>query len=77
MSLITVSTTIMTVYTLRRHYGRGNAGGTARDVLAALGVMVAGQTRGGTAASDWRRETKEERAEWAAKIGWAGFRNQK
>jgi hypothetical protein len=32
---------------------------------------------GGGAASDWRRERKEERAEWATKAGWASFGNGK
>jgi hypothetical protein len=44
----------------------------ALDVEAALGAMAAGRTGGGGMASDWRREMKEERAEWAAKAGWAG-----
>jgi hypothetical protein len=46
----------------RCHYGRGNGGGVAQDVEAVLD----------TTASDRRRETKEEQAEWAAKAGWAG-----
>jgi hypothetical protein len=49
----------------------------ARDAEATLGVTTAGQTGGGGAASGRMRETKEERAEWAAKVGWAGFENVK
>jgi hypothetical protein len=40
---------------------------------AALDATAAGQTGGGGAASDRMRETKEERAEWAAKAGVAGW----
>jgi hypothetical protein len=61
----------------RRCYGRGSGVGVAWDAEAALGVTAVGRTGGGGAASDWRRETKEERAEWAAKNGWAGFGNGK
>jgi hypothetical protein len=57
----------------QRHYGRGSGGGTAQDAEAVLGVMAAGLIGGGSTASDQRREMKEERAEWAAKVGWAGW----
>jgi hypothetical protein len=53
------------------HYGRGSGGGVARDAEVVLGTTATGQTGGGGVASDRRRETKEEQAEWAAKVGWA------
>jgi hypothetical protein len=58
-------------------YGRGSGGGTAWDAKVALSATAAGWMGSGGAASDWRRETKEERAEWAAKAGWGGFGNGK
>jgi hypothetical protein len=36
-------------------------------------MTAAGRTGGGGAASDRMRETKEERAEWAAEAGVAGW----
>jgi hypothetical protein len=39
---------------------RGNGVGAARDTEVALSAMVIGRMGGGGAASDWRRETKEE-----------------
>jgi hypothetical protein len=67
--------------------GRGNGGaeplwkGKWRWCVSgcevALNVMAAGLPDGGGVASNRRRDTKEERAEWAAKAGWAGFRNGK
>jgi hypothetical protein len=59
------------------HYVMGSGGGMARDTEAALGATAVGWTRAGGVASDQRRETKEERAEWVAKARWAGFRNAK
>jgi hypothetical protein len=49
----------------------------ARDAEAVLGATAAGRTGDGGATSDQRRESKEERVEWAAKAGWAGFKNGK
>jgi hypothetical protein len=48
-----------------------------RDAEAALGVTAAGRTGGGGAASDRKRETKEEQGEWATKARLAGFGNGK
>jgi hypothetical protein len=59
------------------HYGRGSGGGAAREAEATLDMTIAGWTGNGGTTSDWRRETKEERAEWTAKAQWAGFRNGK
>jgi hypothetical protein len=56
----------------QRRYRRGSGGGVVRDAEAVLNAMAAGRTGGGGTASDRRRETKEERAEWAAKARWAG-----
>jgi hypothetical protein len=53
----------------RCHYRWGSGGGAAWDTEAALDAMAAGRTGGGGEASDQRRETKEERVEWAAKPG--------
>jgi hypothetical protein len=53
-------------------YGRGSGGGVAWDAEAVLGATAAGWMGSGDAATDQRRETKEERVEWAAKAGWAG-----
>jgi hypothetical protein len=61
----------------QRHYGRGSGGSVAQDTEPVLGAMVARRTGGGGGASDRWTETKEERADWAAKAGWAGFRNGK
>jgi hypothetical protein len=44
----------------QRRYGRGSGGSVARDAEAALGATVADWMGGGGAASDQRRETKEE-----------------
>jgi hypothetical protein len=49
----------------------------ARDTEAVLDTMAPGRTGSGGTASDRRREMKEERAEWAAKAGWANFGNGK
>jgi hypothetical protein len=54
------------------YFRRGSGGGTTQDVEVALGTTVVGRTGGGGMASDRRRETKEERAEWAKKAGWVG-----
>jgi hypothetical protein len=56
----------------RHPYGRGSGGSVAWDEETALGVTAADRTGGGGATSDRRRETKEERAEWAEKAEWAG-----
>jgi hypothetical protein len=58
-------------------YRRGSGAGVAWDAEAVLGATAAGRTGDGGATSDQRRESKEERVEWAAKAGWAGFRNGK
>jgi hypothetical protein len=54
------------------YFRRGSGGGVTQDVEVALGTTAVGWTGGGGMASDWRRETKEEWAEWAEKAGWAG-----
>jgi hypothetical protein len=54
----------------RRRYGRGSGGGMAQDAEAALSATTADRTGGGCAASDRRREMKEERAKWAADRKW-------
>jgi hypothetical protein len=59
----------------QRHYRRGSGGGAAQDAEVVLSMTAVGRTGSGGAASDRRRETKEERVEWSAKAGWAGFKN--
>jgi hypothetical protein len=61
----------------RCHYGRGCGGGTARGMEAVLGATALGRMGSGSVASGQRREMKEERPEWAARAGWASFRNGK
>jgi hypothetical protein len=61
----------------RRRYRRGSRGGAAQDREATLDATTADRTSSGDTASDRRRETKEDMAEWAAKATWASFRNGK
>jgi hypothetical protein len=55
----------------RHHYRRVSGGGIAWEAEAALGATAADRTGGGGASSDRRKEMKVEKAEWAAKAGWA------
>jgi hypothetical protein len=44
---------------------------------AVLGATALGRMGSGSVASSQRREMKEERPEWAARAGWASFKNGK